>query len=84
MTRTTLDNLRMLAETGEVVGETRTALSQYSQLDQDRLKYKIPFPLAMDQVARSNGEVSPREDHGLYRRPDFRTLTRTPRRTGSR
>jgi thiol-disulfide isomerase/thioredoxin len=71
--KNTLDNLRMLAETGEVVGETRTALSQYSQLDQDRLKYKIPFPLAMDRVVRSNGEVSQEKimDFITAQIPDF-------------
>jgi thiol-disulfide isomerase/thioredoxin len=71
--KNTPDNLRMLAETGEVVGETRTALSQYSQLDHDRLKYKIPFPLAMDRVVRSNGEVSQEKimDFITAQIPDF-------------
>ena len=44
--KNTLDNLKMLAETGEVVGETKSALSTYGQLqDGSKLSYKIPFPL---------------------------------------
>ena len=47
--KNTLDNLKMLAETGEVVGDTKNALSQYGQLqDGNKLSFKIPFPLGMD------------------------------------
>lgn len=56
--KNTIDNLRMLAETGQVIGDTKMVLEQYGQLDNDRLEYKIPFPLAMDQVDQNNGEPS--------------------------
>ena len=40
-----LENLKMLAETGEVVGETKGAFSMSGQLQEgSKLPYKIPFP----------------------------------------
>ena len=57
--KNTLDNLKMLAETGEVIGETKDALSMYGQLKEgNKLTFKIPFPLAMDNLTKVNGEVS--------------------------
>ncbi|MGI9565794.1 MAG: TlpA family protein disulfide reductase [Nitrosopumilus sp.] len=57
--KNTLDNLRMLAETGEVIGETKKALAMYGQLqDDNKLKYKIPFPLGMDNLTKTSGEIS--------------------------
>jgi peroxiredoxin len=54
-----LDNLKMLAETGQVVGETKKALEMYGQLQPgDKLPYKIPFPIGMDKLTKSNGEAS--------------------------
>jgi len=52
--KNTLDNLKLLLTSGQVIGETFNALSQYRQLlDGDKLNYKIPFPVAMD-VLRKN------------------------------
>ena len=57
--KNTLDNLRLLAETGRVTGETRRALAMRGQLQEgDRLPYTIPFPLAMDNLARQSDEPS--------------------------
>ena len=57
--KNTLDNLKMLVETGEVVGETKSALSMYGQLQTgNKLHYKIPFPLAMDKLTKIDGKVS--------------------------
>ena len=57
--KNTLDNLKMLAETGEVIGETKDALSQYGQLQEgNKLSFKIPFPLAMDNLTKTSGEIS--------------------------
>lgn len=55
--KNTLANLRALAEHGTVIGETRRALEQYGQLQNDILPYKIPFPLGMDELTRVNGHV---------------------------
>jgi|TARA_B100001105_G_C22358028_1_gene428921 hypothetical protein len=57
--KNTLDNLKMLAETGEVIGETRSAFSMNGQLQEgNKLPYKIPFPLGMDNITKSSGEIS--------------------------
>jgi thiol-disulfide isomerase/thioredoxin len=54
-----LENLKMLAETGQVVGETQKALSMYGQLlPGDKLQYKIPFPIGMDKLTRPNGLIN--------------------------
>ncbi len=46
-----LENLQMLISSGQVIGETRRALSQYGQLKEgDKMPYKIPFPLGMDSL----------------------------------
>ena len=55
--RNTLENLRLLAETGQVIGETRKALAMSGQLREgDRLPYEIPFPLGMDNLTKTSGE----------------------------
>ncbi len=57
--KNTLENLKMLAETGEVVGDTKNALSMNGQLqDENKLSYKIPFPLGMDKLTKTTGEIS--------------------------
>lgn len=57
--KNTLDNLKMLVETGEVIGETKSALSTHGQLqDDNKLSYKIPFPLGMDKLTKTTGEIS--------------------------
>lgn len=72
--KNTLENLRMLAETGKVIGETQKALSQYGHLQPgDILPYKIPFPLAMDKLTKVQGEVSQEKmlDFIYSQIPDF-------------
>ena len=57
--KNTLDNLKMLVETGKVIGETKSQLSMYGQLQEgDKLSYKIPFPLGMDKLTKTTGETS--------------------------
>jgi len=57
--KNTLENLKMLAETGEVVGETKTALGTYGKLQEgNKLSFKIPFPLGMDNLTKTSGEIS--------------------------
>ena len=57
--KNTLENLKMLAETGEVIGETKKALSMYGQLKEgNKLPFKIPFPLGMDNLTKVDGEAS--------------------------
>lgn len=56
--KNTLENLELLLTTGEVIGETLNALGQYGQLDGNKLKYKIPFPVSMDSLKKENGILS--------------------------
>ncbi len=57
--KNTLENLKMLAETGEVIGETKSAFSMSGQLEEgNKLPYKIPFPLGMDNLTKTSGEIS--------------------------
>jgi hypothetical protein len=46
------DNLRLLLETGEVIGETKRVLMERDWLTDGRLRYKIPFPVATDKLAK--------------------------------
>jgi len=45
--KNTLENLQLLLETGEVVGETK------NMLQQDKIPYKIPYPVAMDSLVKA-------------------------------
>ena len=51
-----LENLQKLLSTGEVIGETYRAFSSTGQLkDQNKLPYKIPFPVGMDLLVKHSG-----------------------------
>ena len=51
--KNTVDNLKLLLTTGEVIGETRKALTEYGQLQPgNKLPYNIPFPVGMDTLLR--------------------------------
>lgn len=70
----TAENLRMLAETGEVIGETKKMLAAYGQLvDGFKYAHKIPFPLAMDNLAKAQEEPSHEQIMQVIRPqiPDF-------------
>lgn len=57
--KNTLENLELLAKTGQVIGETKKALAQYGRIvDGDKLPYKIPFPLGMDVLVKETGQPS--------------------------
>ena len=56
--KNTLENLEMLLTTGEVVGDTKQALTQYGQLNDGKLQFKIPYPVAMDSLVMEGGEPS--------------------------
>ena len=56
--KNTLENLEMLLTTGEVVGDTKQALTQYGQLDDGKLQFKIPYPVAMDSLVKEVGDPS--------------------------
>ena len=56
--KNTLENLEMLLTTGEVDGDTKQALTQYGQLNDGKLQFKIPYPVAMDSLVKEGGEPS--------------------------
>jgi hypothetical protein len=54
-----LENLQKLIDTGEVIGETYRAFSSTGQLkDENKLPYRIPFPVAMDMLLKYSGSLS--------------------------
>ena len=56
--KNTLDNLKLLLQTGEVIGDTKQALIQYGKLDDSKLQYKIPFPVGMDSLKKTAEDAS--------------------------
>ena len=56
--KNTLENLQLLLETGETIGETKKMLSQYGESGGDKISYKIPYPVAMDSLIKQSGEAS--------------------------
>jgi hypothetical protein len=56
--KNTLEHLKLLLETGEVIGETKNALSMYGQLKDGKLPYKIPFPVAMDKLTKASETIT--------------------------
>jgi len=56
--KNTLENLKLLLETGEVVGDTKESLGSAGQLNNNKLPYKIPFPVAMDSLIKMDDQIS--------------------------
>ena len=55
--KNTIDNLKLLLEKREVIGDTRNTLLQRGQLlDGNRLRYGIPFPVGMDVLKKETHE----------------------------
>jgi thiol-disulfide isomerase/thioredoxin len=78
----TLENLKKLVTTGEVVGETYKALSMYSQLKEGtKIPYKIPFPVGMDVLQKENGQLTESRvmDFIEANVPDFRSYSEKER-----
>src|ERR671939_429202 len=55
--KNTVDNLKLLLEKQEVIGDTLNALSQSHQLlNGNKLPYRIPFAVAVDSVKKENSK----------------------------
>ena len=69
--KNTLENLQLLLETGETIGETKKMLSQYGE--GDKISYKIPYPVAMDSLIKQSGEASKEKMDSLIKNqiPNF-------------
>src|SRR5918993_2744239 len=54
-----LENLKLLLSEGKVIGETYKTLRQHGKLvNDDKLYYKIPFPVAMDKITKMPENIS--------------------------
>ena len=71
--KNTLENLELLLKTGQVIGDTKEALGQYGKLEDSKLPYKIPFPIAMDNLVKEAEPISDsRIKNFIYKQiPDF-------------
>jgi hypothetical protein len=56
--KNTLENLVKLVNYGEVIGDTLHMLEQHEALENGHLPYRIPFPLAMDNLIKQDGDLS--------------------------
>jgi thiol-disulfide isomerase/thioredoxin len=77
-----LENLQKLVTSGQVIGETFKALSQYGQLkDGDKIRYKIPFPIGMDVLNKESGSITESKimDFVEANVPDFRSYNEKER-----
>lgn len=54
----TLENLHRLIEKGEVTGEPLRQLANTHLVENARLEYKLPFPIAMDKLVEHKEAVS--------------------------
>lgn len=69
----TLDNLNLLLNENQVIGETQRVLKDNKRLIEDRLAYHIPFPVAMDKINKQQKEITDDEISNLINQhiPDF-------------
>ena len=65
--KNTLENLHLLLETGETIGETK------KMLQTDKIPYKIPYPVAMDSLVKQSEEVTKEKMYSLIKNqiPNF-------------
>ena len=57
----TLENLKLLVEENQVIGETRRTLQENSRLIDGRLPYHLPFSVAMDNIIKQPLETTDNE-----------------------
>jgi len=71
--KNTLENLQLLLETGETIGETKKMYSLYGKSQEDKIPFKIPYPVAMDSLIKQSGEVTKEKMDSLIKNqiPNF-------------
>jgi len=71
--KNTLENLQLLLETGETVGETKKMYSQYGKSQGDKIPFKIPYTVAKDSLIKQSGEASKEKMDSLIKNqiPNF-------------
>lgn len=65
--KNTVENLRLLLDSGEVIGETKRLLELYGQLQQGRWPHRLPFPVAMDQLTKLDKPLDDESVDGFIR-----------------
>jgi thiol-disulfide isomerase/thioredoxin len=55
--KNTLDNLKMLLQTGGVVGQTLKALTERGLLENGHWPHRMPFPVAMDRLVENQQPI---------------------------
>jgi len=72
-----LDNLILLIDKGLVIGETQRMLSRQGHIRDNRLPYRIPFPVAMDRLHQRQAETTEDEITAFINDhiPNFQQLT---------
>jgi len=72
----TLENLKKLVATGDVVGETQAHLMEQNLLSLGKLPYSFPFPVAWDKLVKRDGTAGSDEIEDWFRRdfPNFASL----------
>ncbi len=71
-----LENLKNLVHQGEVIGEVRVHLASQNRLVNDKLGYRVPFPIAWDRVIKNSKEKFKEASKQMIRRdfPKFSEL----------
>jgi len=69
----TLDNLKTMLESNEPVGEPLRQLSKADFLENGKLPYTLPFPIAMDKLIKNTQQTTKEsiEQFILQQLPDF-------------
>jgi hypothetical protein len=71
-----LENLKKLINYGEVIGETLYTLGSKGMLDNNRISYKIPFPVAWDKISPADPMNTSVDTKNMIERdfPEFEKL----------
>jgi hypothetical protein len=75
-----LKNLKKLINYGEVIGETLYTLGSQGMLDNNRISYKIPFPVAWDKIRPSDPTNASIDTKNMIER-DFPEFDKLPQST---
>jgi hypothetical protein len=73
----TLENLKKLISYGEVIGETLYTLGNQGILKNNRISYKIPFPVAWDKISPADPTNASVDSKNMIERdfPEFEKLS---------
>jgi hypothetical protein len=75
-----LENLKKLINYGEVIGETLYTLGSQGMLDNNRISYKIPFPVAWDKISPVDPSNASLDTKNMVER-DFPEFEKLPKST---